>query len=181
MIPLVTYGAFVLLSSIASSYSAISWNGSYEQFETALVLITYCILTFYTYYVLTTEQDIMSVTRILYVGISIMCVLGVLQLMGLNPITSTLGKYLISADKSKEAIDAIQVNFDSNRVSLTLFNPNYVGVYASILFPITTGLAITQKSAKNKVFSLVISILLAVAVFGSTSHKHLVSVLYVLL
>lgn len=176
-IPLAIYAIFVLLSSLFSSYSSISWNGSYEQFETALVLLTYCLLTFYTYYVIKSEQDIQLIIRLVYIGITIMTVLGLLQLAGFDPITSTVGKYLISADKSKEAIDAMQVNFEHNRVYLTLFNPNYVGVYASLLFPITTGLAILLKDYKNRIISVILSILLTIAVFGSQSKTGLIILL----
>lgn len=175
--PLVIYVGFVIISSLVSPYSSISWNGSYEQFETALVLLAYCILTFYAYYVIKSEQDIQYIIRCLYIGISIMTVLGLLQLVGLDPITSTVGKYIISADKSKEAIDAMQMNFEHNRVYLTLFNPNYVGVYASLLFPITLGLAIMVKDKKNKIISLILSILLAISVFGSQSKTGLVILL----
>lgn len=173
-IPLAFYAIFVFVSSLASSYKNVSWNGTYEQFETCLVLLSYCILAYYSYYAVKTEHDVQSIIRILLIGITIMCFIGLLQLIGADPLSSQLGKYLISADKSKEALDAMSFNFEKNRVSLTLMNPNYVGVYASMLFPITMGLAILLKDTSKKIVSGILTVLLAVAVFGSQSKTGLI-------
>lgn len=171
---LLAYMCFVLLSTFASPYKSISLNGTYEQFETVLVLLTYCLLLYYSYYVVRTEQDVQAIARYLFIGIGIMTGIGLLQLFGLDPIASNWGKYLISTDKSKEAIDAMSFNFEKNRVYMTLLNPNYVGVYASLLFPITMGLSILLKEKKKKIISCILSFLLVIAVFGSQSKTGLI-------
>ncbi|WP_455714070.1 O-antigen ligase family protein [Anaerosporobacter sp.] len=174
-IPLAVYAIFVLVSSFTSSYSDVAWNGTYEQFETALVLIAYCILLFYSYYIVKKEDDIQAILRFLLIGIALITFIGLLQVLGLDPIATTVGKYLISANKSKEAIDAMQFTFEKNRVYMTLLNPNYVGVYASMLFPITMGLVILSKDNRKRIFSGILTILLAVAVFGSQSKTGLIT------
>ena len=173
-IPLFLYVTFIIISTLASSYNDVSLNGTYEQFETVLVLLTYCLLLYYSYYVVRTEQDVQAISRYLFIGIGIMTVIGLLQLLGLDPIASSWGKYLISADKSKEAIDAMTFNFEKNRVYMTLLNPNYVGVYASLLFPITMGLFILLKDKKKKIISCILSFLLVISVFGSQSKTGLI-------
>lgn len=171
---LISYAIFVLLSTFVSKYSIVCWNGTYEQFETTLVLITYCILAVYSYFVIKTEEDIKTIVRFLFFSISIMTFIGFLQLIGLDPISSEMGKYLISSDKSKEAINSMQFNFEKNRVYMTLLNPNYVGVYASLLFPITMGLTILLKNRASKMTSAILSLLLVVSVFGSQSKTGLI-------
>lgn len=171
---LLTYMFFVLLSTFASPYKSITLNGTYEQFETVLVLLTYCLLLYYSYHVVRTEQEVEAITRYLFIGIGIMTGIGLLQLFGLDPIASNWGKYLISADKSKEAIDAMSFNFEKNRVYMTLLNPNYVGVYASLLFPITMGLTILLSQKKKKIISCILSFLLVITVFGSQSKTGLI-------
>lgn len=173
-IPLVIYAVLVLISSFTSSYSDVAWNGTYEQFETALVLIAYCILLYYSYYIVKKEEDIQAILRFIFIGIALITFIGLLQVLGLDPIATTAGKYLISANKSKEAIEAMQFTFEKNRVYMTLLNPNYVGVYASMLFPITMGLAILLKDTRKRIFSGILTILLAVSVFGSQSKTGLI-------
>lgn len=173
-IPLFLYATLIIISTLASSYNAVSLNGTYEQFETVLVLLTYCLLLYYSYHVVRTEQEVEAITRYLFIGIGIMTGIGLLQLFGLDPIASNWGKYLISADKSKEAIDAMSFNFEKNRVYMTLLNPNYVGVYASLLFPITMGLTILLSQKKKKIISFILSFLLIIAVFGSQSKTGLI-------
>ncbi|WP_167958626.1 O-antigen ligase family protein [Anaerosporobacter faecicola] len=174
-IPLGTYAGFVLLSGVVSSHSSVSWNGSYEQFETVLVLLAYCILAFYAYCVIESQEDVQMLLKWAYIGISIMILIGLLQLIGADPFATSVGKWLISSDKSKEAIDAMSFSFEKNRVYMTLFNPNYVGVFSSIFFPITMGLAITSTEWKKKIVNIVLSILLVVVVFGAQSKTGLLT------
>lgn len=171
---LLIYAVFVLLSTFTSSYRSICFNGTYEQFETTLVLLTYCLLTWYAYSVVDTEKDIKILLRYLYYGIAMMTGVGLLQLIGADPITTDFGKYIIAADKSKEAIDAMRFNFEKNRVYMTLLNPNYVGVYAALLFPITMGLTILLKKPYARIISALGSLLLVVSVFGSQSKTGLI-------
>lgn len=173
-IPLFLYATLIIISTLVSSYNGVSLNGTYEQFETVLVLLTYGLLLYYSYHVVRTEQDVQAIARYLCIGIGIMTGIGLLQLFGLDPIASNWGKYLISADKSKEAIDAMSFNFEKNRVYMTLLNPNYVGVYASLLFPITMGLTILLSQKKKKIISFILSFLLIIAVFGSQSKTGLI-------
>ena len=176
-IPLVIYEIFILISTLSSSRKSVSLNGTYEQFETVLVLSTYCLLLYYSYCVVRSEQDVQIIVRYLFIGITIMTAIGMLQLLGLDPFSSNWGRYLISADKSKKAIDAMSFNFEKNRVYMTLLNPNYVGVYASLLFPITMGLAILLKGTKKKIISVILSFLLVIAVFGSQSKTGLITLI----
>lgn len=174
-IPLGIYAVFVLLSGAVSSHSSVSFNGSYEQFETVLVLLSYCILAFYAYWVTESQEDVQILLKWAYIGISIIILIGLLQLLGADPFATTIGKWLISSDKSKEAIDAMTFSFEKNRIYMTLFNPNYVGVLATIFFPITMGLAIVSTDKKKKILNVLLSLLLLVMVFGAQSKTGLIT------
>lgn len=176
-IPLAIYAILVIVSAFASTHSSAAWNGSYEQFDTAFVLASYCILTIYSFYVVDSHEDVHSILKFLYIGIAILTVIGLLQLIGADPFATTFGKYLISIDKSKESIDAMTFTFEKNRVYMTLFNPNYVGVYASLLFPVTMGMTILLKDKKHKIISGLLSILLIINVFGSQSKTGLITLM----
>lgn len=176
-IPLAVYAILVIVSAFASTHSSAAWNGSYEQFDTVFVLLSYCILALYSFYVVDSPLDLHSILKIIYIGIAILTVIGLFQLIGADPFATTLGKYLISIDKSKESIDAMTFTFAKNRVYMTLFNPNYVGVFASLLFPITMGMAILSNSKKQKIISGILSILLIISVFGSQSKTGLITLM----
>lgn len=176
-IPLAFYSILVIVSALASSHSSAAWNGSYEQFDTVFVLLSYCVLTLYSFYVVNTQEDIQSILKFIYIGITILTVVGLLQLIGADPFATTLGKYLISIDKSRESIDALTFTFEKNRVYMTLFNPNYVGVLASLLFPITLGMTILSNGKKHKIISGILSVLLVISVFGSQSKTGLITLI----
>ncbi len=176
-IPLAIYAFLVIVSALASTHSSAAWNGSYEQFDTVFVLLSYCILTLYSFYVVNSHEDIQSILKFIYISIAILSVIGLLQLIGADPFATTFGKYLISVDKSKESIDAMTFTFAKNRVYMTLFNPNYVGVFASLLFPITMGMAILLNGKKHKIISGILSILLIISVFGSQSKTGLITLM----
>lgn len=176
-IPLVIYAVLSIISAIVSKHSSAAWNGSYEQFDTVFVLLSYCILTLYSFYVINSHEDVQSILKFLYISITILTLIGLLQLLGADPFATRLGKYLISVDKSKESIDAMTFTFEKNRVYMTLFNPNYVGVFASLLFPITMGMTILLKNKKFKIISGILSVLLTICVFGSQSKTGLLTLI----
>ena len=58
LIPLAVYAGISLLSALLSENSYFSFHGIYDQFESVWVLIGYCIIAYYAFFVLRTEDSI---------------------------------------------------------------------------------------------------------------------------
>ena len=74
--------------------------------------------------------------------------------------------------------DGLSYSFSGSgihQVYMTLYNPNYVGAFASLLLPIMVILAIASKKVVNKIAWGILSLILLVCTFGSGSKTFILS------
>ena len=167
-IPMFIYGIMSLLSAVFSKYPLLTFGGSFEQFESVFALIGYCIIAYYVFLFINTEGDMKQFTKYLMITAAIMSILGALQFSGHNPITSNfLYQYIVPAKYQVEG--GFTSVFESNRVFLTLFNPNYVGVYVTLLLPLIMVMVFFQKNLKRILISVAIMLGLLICMIGSIS------------
>lgn len=137
-IPLFIYGGLSLLSTILSKYSSYGWSGIYEQFESVFCLIGYVLLLYFVYLYIDNEKDIHTLINILAVGALIIGLIGTFQGLKLDLFRSDFGRSLMaSKDLPAKNID---FNFALGRAYVTLYNPNYLGVYSILVAPLFAAL-----------------------------------------
>lgn len=142
-IPVLLYALFTFLSSLFSEYRYFSFHGAVEMFETVWVLLGYCVIAFYAYQFVSTFEDVDRIMLWLTVGLGVMLVIGVMQALGHDPITSDFGKSLITGNLLGK--DEIELTFEKGRVFLTVYNPNYVASYFALMIPMEIALFIKNK------------------------------------
>jgi len=167
-IPLIIYAFFAVASSVFSKYASFCYTGSFAQFESVFVLLGYCIIAYYAFLFVKSEKDLKTFIYIIIFAVLIMSFIGVMQFVGHDLFETKLGMNLISPSGSTKAM-GIHLNFGKGRVYLTLFNPNYVGVYAALLIPILIIVALFIKDMKVIICSVIGIIGLIIAVIGSQS------------
>lgn len=167
-IPLAIYAFLAFLSAVFSKYSYFSYHGSLDQFESVFALLGYCIIVYYVYLNINTENEIKVFIHILICGALVMSFIGVSQFIGHDFFNSELGYRLIMPVEYRNS-SGLVANFGSKRVYMTLFNPNYVGVYVSMITPIIFILLFFQKRVIWIVLSIISIIGLLICEFGSQS------------
>ncbi len=172
-IPLGIYAVLALLSATLSKYSSFSFTGSYEQFESVFALLGYCVLTYYAFLYVRTERDLTSVVYFILVAAVIMSILGLLQYTGNDFYVSDAGLELIIPEKYRTA-DMLTSNFAVNRVSLSLYNPNYVGVYVVLLVPSLVSAIMFKTNIKIKIISVLAVVGLVICLVGAQSLAGLI-------
>ena len=135
-VPLAIYGILALLSSLFTEYREISLAGIRGQHESVFVLLGYCIIVYYVYLFVQTEEDVKLILNSLLASIIVLGVLGLTQYLGHDFFATNFGKKLITPSIYWNSLDSLQFTMGENRVYLTLYNPNYVGVYASLVVPL---------------------------------------------
>ncbi len=181
---LLGYAVLTFLSTALSEYSYYGFNGLFEQFETIWVILSYCVVTFYTFIIVRTEKDVNIVKTALFALLSIMCAIGITQFIGKDFFSSALGRKLIIPEKHAELREILDFSFSSNathQVYLTLYNPNYVGMFTALLLPVTAILIPTSKKIISKLLWSIISVLLLICAFGSGSKAFLISLIAIAL
>jgi O-antigen ligase len=167
-IPLAFYAALSLLSAVFSKYSSFSYSGSFDQFENVFALLGYCVIAYYTFLFIKNEHDLRTLVTYILIAAFIMSVIGIMQFIGHDLIMTEFGKGLIFPSEFIKTHD-ISLNFGNNRVYLTLFNPNYVGVYVALLLPIIMLLLLFTKKIKHIIILAFAMIGLAICIVGSGS------------
>lgn len=166
-IPLGCYAILALISAIFSKSPLFSFAGSMEQFESIFALLGYCTVALYTYYYIQAEKDYQFLFNALTVVALIFSVMGIFQLFNLDLLTSSIGKQLILP--ARYLGTDLEMNVGKGMVFLTLFNPNYVGVYASLIVPILTIMLFFQKSWIWRILNGIASIGLIICAAGAKS------------
>ena len=165
-----------LLSSIFSKYSYWGYKGLYEQFESVFVIIGYFIVVFYIFLFVKNENDIRLIIKSFTYGIILLGLLGFTQIIGHDFLSSTIGQSLITPASFSASGNSIGFNFESNRVFLTLFNPNYVGVYVAMVLPFLISMVITERDKKNIILLLLSILGMVICLIGSLSATGIISI-----
>lgn len=174
-LPLAVYFILVVFSSIASVAPAQTWNGFYGMFETAYAVFGYCMICYYAYAVLKSEKQIKLVVAALFIGVLVLTGIGASQFLKHDFYLSDFGKDLIYPEEYAMYKDNLQLTFEEGRVYTSLYNPNYVGVYACILVPFLMILAFSVKKVWAMVTCLVLASLVIVCLVGAGSKTAVIS------
>lgn len=178
-IPLAGYMLLTLLSSFFSDTPEFAFFGSYEQFESCLVILGYGITTYYASLVITTDKDLEVITKALTISTIIMLLLGVGQAFSADFFrTPFFFKFASLGIPSHMRADegSLEFAFENGRVYLTLYNPNYVGSYVALLAPIFLTLAIAKKKLSLIALNMVIFVGLLLTVLGSGSRAGFIGI-----
>ncbi len=175
-IPLAIYALLALLSSLISKYRSYSFTGTFDQFESVFTLLSYCILAYYCFLIIKTERDLKLIIYALLIGALLMSLLGLSQVTGHDFYDTETGWSLISNSTYANNKADFPITAGEKRVYLSLFNPNYVGVYVSLLFPIMLYMTIFTKKLLPRLAFLLVTIGLLVSLYGSISTTGFISV-----
>lgn len=177
--PLFVYAILVLLSTLFSQYVYWGYHGMTQQMEPVWVLIGYVVLTYYAYLFVCTAQDVHRVLNWLLISSAVICLIGTFQALGLDFYKTTIGKltFLPVSLLNQE----IEFAFEKGRSYSSLYNPNYVGVYASLLIPIIFTMIFINKNRKMYVVYIASLLLVVVSLFGSGSKTGIFSIFISLL
>lgn len=146
---LILNGMLFLMSAVCSVNIENSLCGNYGRFESVFVLIGYEILCFYAFQCGSSRRAFQILLGCLSGVAVIMCVLGLLQAAGADPLNLEWVQYLISPYEIwGEVIGNVTSALERNTVYLTLANPNYASIYLSMLIPL---IFILWKTGSRKV------------------------------
>ncbi len=181
-IPLFLYGLFVVLSTFLSINQQASISGNFESFESCLVLLGYVIMAFFAYQVVDEAKDYKIILWAI-VGISIFfSVVGIFQVFKIDFLNFEIVQRLVMTAEEFEAYAGeVTDTFSGNNVYLTLYNPNYAGVFLSMIFSVIFVVFITEKDKKKRIGFGMLSVILGVLIWFTYSRASLVTVIMVII
>lgn len=175
------YSVLVLLSAILSDYQLFAWKGSVGQFESAFVLLGY-ILTGLYLFIYCHEKEIAAKVPYFFLTSSlIMGVIGLFQFLGKDLFATNFVQSLCVPQYVLEESGGIHFRFESNRVYLTLYNPNYAGVYCACLLVILFSLLLYEKKKTVKALYALAMLGMGISLFGSGSKTGIIVAAFMLI
>ncbi|MGP1612462.1 MAG: O-antigen ligase family protein [Catonella sp.] len=173
------YAGLNIISTIASRYKNFGFNGMFEQHETLWVILAYCVVLVYAFIFAQDSYGIGFIRISLGFLATVHSYIGISQLIGKDFWGSKLGRFLIipsSFDGAESIRENLSFTFSgsgNHQVYLTLYNPNYVGSYAALVFPIFLVLAVFSNKMWKKIFWAIITIINFLCAMGSGSKTFL--------
>jgi len=165
-IPMGVYAVFSFLSAAFSKYPKFAFKGSFEQFENVFVLMGYALIVYYIFLIVESETVVRYILYVLTFSTLALGLIGTLQTFGVEVLATDLVKNLITpAGLGVE----VQTKSSAGTAVMTLYNPNYVGVYVAMLFPLYVALTLFTKLWKERLVYSITMLLLLISLYGSGS------------
>ena len=168
--PIMTYLEFVILSTFLSKYKQVSVYGFVDRYEGMLVLIGYMFIAIMAINLPKNKL----LTNILFGGLflsgMIISIIGIAQFTGHDFFQTAFGKRLILPADLHHLVDSLEFRFGKNISYSTLYNPNYVGSYTAMLFPMTLAMFILKKGRNWKISLALINLVFFGAWLASASR-----------
>lgn len=175
--PLLILALMSLLSTITSESAKYGLWSIFDQFESIFTLLSYCLIVIYCYLYIKKEEDLTYLLHYFMIGVLVIVFLGTLQAFGHDFLATEIGKKLYLPRNQWNNLDGYTMSFGKNRTYMTLFNPNYVGVYVSMLIPFILCFLISEKKKKSIVLYITILLGLIISLFGSQSKTSIICII----
>ncbi len=175
LIPLGIYLLFALISSLFSGHIYAAFTGSDGQFESFFVLAGYVLLVVYLLFLVQTEQDIYRFLICLLIEGIFLGTVGILQYSGNNPVQWEWVQRLMTPRGYLEACGPLESTFESWRVSLFSYNPNYAGMLLAMLSAFCLGMLSTEARWKHILGEGFLLFVLLISLFGTGSKAGLLT------
>ena len=169
---LLAYAILCIFSTINSKYKINAVAGIPDQFESIFVLLAYCVICYYSYQYLRTEVHIRYLLRAFQISMGWLCILGIFQISGHDLISSDLGLKITTIPLGGSV--RATLNF-GNHIFLTLFNPDYVGVYCILVLPLLIMLILHTKNRKEQIIYAILTAGMLLCLFGSHSSAGIMT------
>jgi hypothetical protein len=179
-IPLALYALLAVISSLLSKYRDFCFSGIFEQFESLFAILGYCFIVYYVFLYVKNERAVRIIILSLIISALVLGLIGITQVIGKDIFSTIKGWRLITPKIYWNSKDDFTFNF-AKQVYLTFYNPNYVGVYASLVIPLFVIIAGFAKKIWFKAICLLASLGIAVCLIGSKSTTGIISIAFAVL
>jgi O-antigen ligase len=168
-IPVTIYSILAVISSFTAEYKEIVIKGFPDRYENIFVLLGNVLLVVVAINIVDNKKSFKLILKALFISAFILAVHGILQFYNYDLFATEFGRKLITPDGLEFFVD--RLSFVGKRVIYsTMYNPNYVGSYASMVGILVLGLYFSSQKRKRLIILGVFSILLFAFLNGSRSR-----------
>ena len=176
---IVIYSISILLSAAFSENKNVALFGFSNKDEGLFVVLSYVFIMIYCAIKIESVKSIDKVLKTLILSCVVICIIGILQYLGYDFFTSRIGKDLVSPSKYSEYIENLRNNKYVFSIYSTLGNPDNVGSYVALVFPISIIFYIKEERIFNKLVYGLINLIIFTTLLGCGSRAAAVALIIV--
>ena len=165
-LPMGIFALFAFLSAVSSEYRSFCFSGSFEQFENVFVLMGYALIVYYSLIVIESEFEVKRIIYVLTGSTLALALIGAMQTFKFDLLQTDFVKSLVVPANINASLSTTVSN---QTAYMTLYNPNYVGVYVAMLFPLFAVLLLFTSCWEERIAYAVTLVLLLITLYGSGS------------
>ena len=135
------YVVLALASTIASPFPLIAWTGFVERYEGFWVVAAYAVLALTAFASAGTPRRLNTIVCCVLWSALVISVIGLLQLAGLDPFRTRIGRAATIPPSLHTLLDAVRFRLPEGAIYSTLGHYNYVGSYTALVLPLVVALA----------------------------------------
>jgi O-antigen ligase len=167
--PIAIYSLLAVISSFTAEYKEIVIKGFPDRYENIFVWLGYLLLVVVVINIIDDQKSFKLILKALFISAFILAIHGILQFYNYDLFATEFGRKLITPDGLEFFVD--RLSFIGKRVIYsTMYNPNYVGSYASMVGILVLGLYFSSQKKKRLILLGVFSTLLFAFLIGSRSR-----------
>lgn len=171
-IPLAAYAGMVLLSTLLSVNIGASFTGNFYQFQGVLVLLGYLVFCLYSYQVMEQEHDYKIIWYAIIAVFVVMAVIGAFQIAKKDLLDyAWMQRLVMSKEEFAEYGGTLETIFSGNNVFLSLYNPNYAGVFLTMLAPVFAIMCSSEKEKQKKILYGVLCVVNLILIWFTYSRS----------
>lgn len=178
-IALAVYALAAVISTLNSEYSQVAVWGFPDRWEGIFTVLAYLSLVVLAAKLLSEARLIRWAFIFLFIGGSIVFIIGTLQYFVVDPFALPAVQKLVIPSEFHAGVGHIKARFSDGICYGTLYNPNYVGVFSAMLFIVSLILLIFRadgKQSRVNVCLFLLTIILGALLFMSKSRTGLISI-----
>lgn len=161
MIPFTLFIIFVTLSAVFSPFTEQAFFGKELRNEGAFAYIAYFLILYFSYLSIERKMDVKRILTLLLCSASLISIYGILQYLGIDP---------VKRDSIRSSASWVFSSFS------TLGNPDFLGSYLSIVFPLALCLYVKEDKRKSTAFLYIVTVLLYSALICTKARSAWVGV-----
>lgn len=158
-IPIIIYIIATILSAIMCENSTVAMRGFIGMFQGVWVLIGYMLILICAVNLFNSEREMKWLLLGLSVSGFIVCLIGVGQFFGYDFLSTPFGKNLILPKAYEGSAASLTFKAAKGTIYSTFGNPNFLGSFTALLFPLFFSALLGVKDKKYKLLFGVLSIL----------------------
>lgn len=178
---IIGFSVFSIFSYLVSPNRDIALLGYYGRYEGVIALVSYMFILFYAINTINSENEIWLILYALVFSSFIIGVIGISQFTGHDFLQTSFAKHLMTSGVNGVDITKIATTIKEKMVYSTLYNPDYVGSFMAITFPLFLSLSILLREKRYKIVFGFMSLFMFANLVGSRSRAGIFGVLVALL